>query len=203
MRALEKAAQMIRISDDRRKEKNERVRSTHSLAAMLGKIRELYGQWGIKVPVMPQDSHRVTLRNGAKIETFKRLPLFRLLRIKRSEVFFREAVVLQEGVIGVGRRKEQPLFPVQEAASQESHVEKGEGRPQGQCGPQKGSLGLLDFESRQPAVALHSNQVIGDGSVRVVLQRVLEISGRSVHQNLFMDGTLLEAPDLFLKRRRQ
>ena len=58
--ALEKAAQMIRISDDRRKEKNERVRSTHSLAAMLGKIRELYGQWGIKVPVMPQDSHRVT-----------------------------------------------------------------------------------------------------------------------------------------------
>jgi len=58
--ALEKAGQMIRISDDRRKEKNERVRSTHSLEAMLGKIRELYGQWGIEVPVMPQDSHRVT-----------------------------------------------------------------------------------------------------------------------------------------------
>jgi glycosyltransferase involved in cell wall biosynthesis len=58
--ALEKAGQMIRISDDRRKEKNERVRSTHSLEAMLGKIRELYGQWGIGAPAVPQDSHGVT-----------------------------------------------------------------------------------------------------------------------------------------------
>jgi glycosyltransferase involved in cell wall biosynthesis len=58
--ALEKAGQMIRISDDRRKEKNERVRSTHSLESMLGRIQELYGQRGIEVPVMPQDAYRVT-----------------------------------------------------------------------------------------------------------------------------------------------
>jgi len=58
--ALKAVIQMIRVPDDRRKEKNERVKSTHSLEAMLGKIRELYGQWGIEVPVMPQDSHRVT-----------------------------------------------------------------------------------------------------------------------------------------------
>jgi glycosyltransferase involved in cell wall biosynthesis len=55
--ALEKAVQMIKISDERRKEKNVRVRSMHSLEAMLGKIRDLYRQWGIGAPVMPQDSH--------------------------------------------------------------------------------------------------------------------------------------------------
>jgi hypothetical protein len=32
-----------------------------------------------------------------------------------------------------------------------------------------------------------------------VLQRVLEISGRSVHQNFFMDGTLLETPGSLLE----
>jgi glycosyltransferase involved in cell wall biosynthesis len=55
--AVENALLMIRVSDHRRKEKNERVKSRHSIEAMLGKIRELYGQWGIGAPVMPQDSH--------------------------------------------------------------------------------------------------------------------------------------------------
>jgi glycosyltransferase involved in cell wall biosynthesis len=54
--ALEKARQMIQVPDHRRKEKNEWVKSRHSIEAMLGKIRELYGQWGIGAPVMPQDS---------------------------------------------------------------------------------------------------------------------------------------------------
>ena len=57
--ALEKALLMIRVPDHRRKEKNEWVKSKHSLEAMLGKIRELYGQWGIGAPVMPQDSDGV------------------------------------------------------------------------------------------------------------------------------------------------
>jgi glycosyltransferase involved in cell wall biosynthesis len=57
--ALEKALLMIRVPDHRRKEKNEWVKSKHSLEAMLGKIRELYGQWGIGSPVMPQDSDGV------------------------------------------------------------------------------------------------------------------------------------------------
>jgi len=54
--ALEKALPMIRVPDHRRNEKNEWVKSRHSIEAMLGKIRELYGQWGIGAPVMPQDS---------------------------------------------------------------------------------------------------------------------------------------------------
>ena len=54
--ALEKALLMIRVPDHRRKEKNEWVKSKHSMEAMLGKIRELYGQWGIGEPVTPQDS---------------------------------------------------------------------------------------------------------------------------------------------------
>jgi glycosyltransferase involved in cell wall biosynthesis len=54
--ALEKARQMIQVPDHRRKEKNEWAKSRHSIEAMLGKIRELYGQWGIGAPVMPQDS---------------------------------------------------------------------------------------------------------------------------------------------------
>jgi len=54
--AVENALLMIRVSDHRRKEKNERVKSKHSIEAMLGKIRELYGQWGIGAPVMPQGS---------------------------------------------------------------------------------------------------------------------------------------------------
>jgi glycosyltransferase involved in cell wall biosynthesis len=55
--ALEKALLMIRIPDHRRREKNDRVKSTHSLEVMLGKIRELYEQWGIGIPVVSQDSH--------------------------------------------------------------------------------------------------------------------------------------------------
>jgi len=58
--ALKTAIRMIRVSEDRRKEKNERVRSRHSLEAMLGKIRELYGQWGIGEPVLSGESHGVT-----------------------------------------------------------------------------------------------------------------------------------------------
>jgi glycosyltransferase involved in cell wall biosynthesis len=62
--ALEKAVQMIKISDERRKEKNVRVRSMHSLEAMLAKIRDLYRQWGIGAPVMPQDSHGLPREEG-------------------------------------------------------------------------------------------------------------------------------------------
>jgi glycosyltransferase involved in cell wall biosynthesis len=51
--ALERAGEVIRVPDDRRREKNEKVRSTHSLEAMLGKIRELYTQWGIGLPGVP------------------------------------------------------------------------------------------------------------------------------------------------------
>ena len=58
--ALEKAGQRIRIPDDRRKEKNDWVRSTHSLEAMLGKIRKLYAQRGVGDPGAPQDPHGVT-----------------------------------------------------------------------------------------------------------------------------------------------
>ena len=54
--ALEKAVQLVRVPDDIRKEKNERIKAKHSIESMLGKIRELYGQWGIEIPVMPQDS---------------------------------------------------------------------------------------------------------------------------------------------------
>jgi glycosyltransferase involved in cell wall biosynthesis len=55
--ALEKAVQKIRIREDDRKEKNEQVDSAHSLEAMLGKIRQLYVQWGIEAPVISQESH--------------------------------------------------------------------------------------------------------------------------------------------------
>jgi glycosyltransferase involved in cell wall biosynthesis len=58
--ALERASRVIRVPEDRRREKNEKVRSTHSLEAMLEKIRELYGQWGIGAPGVPQDSRGVT-----------------------------------------------------------------------------------------------------------------------------------------------
>jgi glycosyltransferase involved in cell wall biosynthesis len=54
--ALKTAIQTIRVPDDRRREKNERIRSTHSLEAMLGKIQDLYRQWGLGAPVMPRDS---------------------------------------------------------------------------------------------------------------------------------------------------
>jgi glycosyltransferase involved in cell wall biosynthesis len=54
--ALETAIQTIRVPENRRREKNERIRSTHSLEAMLGKIQDLYRQWGISAPVMPRDS---------------------------------------------------------------------------------------------------------------------------------------------------
>jgi len=57
--ALEKAVRLVRVPDDRRKEKNERVKAKHSIESMLGKIRELYGQWGIRTPRMPQNSHGV------------------------------------------------------------------------------------------------------------------------------------------------
>jgi len=57
--ALERAVPMTRVPENRRKQKNERIHSAHSLEAMLEKIRELYGQWGVGVPVMPQDSHGV------------------------------------------------------------------------------------------------------------------------------------------------
>ena len=62
--ALEKALQFVRVAVDRRKEKNEWVKSKHSLEAMLGKIRELYGQWGIGVPVVSQESLGVPRRQG-------------------------------------------------------------------------------------------------------------------------------------------
>jgi glycosyltransferase involved in cell wall biosynthesis len=55
--ALEKAVQIVRVPDDRRKEKNERVKSKHSIESMLGQIRELYGQWGIRTRRISQDSH--------------------------------------------------------------------------------------------------------------------------------------------------
>jgi glycosyltransferase involved in cell wall biosynthesis len=57
--ALEKASQLVRVSDDRRKEKNERVKANHSIDSMVGKIRELYGQWGIGTPGALQYSHGV------------------------------------------------------------------------------------------------------------------------------------------------
>jgi len=57
--ALEKASQLVRVSDDRRKEKNERVKTNHSIDSMVGKIRELYGQWGIGTPGALQHSHGV------------------------------------------------------------------------------------------------------------------------------------------------
>jgi glycosyltransferase involved in cell wall biosynthesis len=62
--ALEKASQIVRVSDDRRKEKNERVKANHSIDSMVGKIRELYGQWGIEIPVMPQDSQGTPYCDG-------------------------------------------------------------------------------------------------------------------------------------------
>lgn len=55
--ALEKALQIARVPEDRRKYKNDWINSEHSLESMLEKIRELYGQSGIGVPVMSQDSH--------------------------------------------------------------------------------------------------------------------------------------------------
>jgi glycosyltransferase involved in cell wall biosynthesis len=57
--ALKAAIPMVRAPEDRRKDKNERVRSRHSLDAMLGKIRELYGQRGIGAPAVPKDSDGV------------------------------------------------------------------------------------------------------------------------------------------------
>jgi glycosyltransferase involved in cell wall biosynthesis len=57
--ALKTAIPMVRAPEDRRKDKNERVRSMHSLDAMLRKIRELYGQRGIGAPAVPQDSNGV------------------------------------------------------------------------------------------------------------------------------------------------
>jgi len=51
--ALRTAIRMTRVPDDRRIEKNERIKSMHSLEAMLGKIRELYGEWGIGEPILP------------------------------------------------------------------------------------------------------------------------------------------------------
>jgi glycosyltransferase involved in cell wall biosynthesis len=62
--ALGKALQIVRVPVDRRKEKNEWVKSKHSLEAMLGEIRELYRQWGIGVPVVTQDSLGVPRRQG-------------------------------------------------------------------------------------------------------------------------------------------
>jgi hypothetical protein len=55
--ALEKALQIARVPEDRRKYKNDWINSEHSLESMLERIRELYGQSGIGVPVMSQDSH--------------------------------------------------------------------------------------------------------------------------------------------------
>ena len=57
--AIEKASQLVRVSDDRRKAKNERVKTNHSIDSMVGKIRELYGQWGIGTPGALQHSHGV------------------------------------------------------------------------------------------------------------------------------------------------
>jgi len=57
--ALEKALEMTKIPEHRRKEKNEWIKSKHSIEAMLGRVQELYGQWGIGEPVLPQDSHGV------------------------------------------------------------------------------------------------------------------------------------------------
>ena len=54
--ALTTAVRMIRVPDDTRKEKNERVKAKHSIESMVGKIRELYGQWGIGAPGVPQNS---------------------------------------------------------------------------------------------------------------------------------------------------
>jgi glycosyltransferase involved in cell wall biosynthesis len=54
---LEKALVKMPVPDDRRKEKNEWVKSRHSLEPMLGTIRELYGQWGIRPPGMPREAH--------------------------------------------------------------------------------------------------------------------------------------------------
>jgi glycosyltransferase involved in cell wall biosynthesis len=44
---LEKALVKMTVTDDRRKQKNEWVKSRHSLEAMLRTLQELYGQWGI------------------------------------------------------------------------------------------------------------------------------------------------------------
>jgi glycosyltransferase involved in cell wall biosynthesis len=57
--SLKTAIRMIRVPENRRQERHERVRATHSLEGMLEKLRELYGQWGIGVPAMPQDGHGV------------------------------------------------------------------------------------------------------------------------------------------------
>jgi glycosyltransferase involved in cell wall biosynthesis len=54
---LTAAIEMIRAPEERRKEKNGQIQSRHSLEAMLGKIRDLYGQWGIGEPALPEASH--------------------------------------------------------------------------------------------------------------------------------------------------
>jgi len=64
---------------------------------------------------------------------------------------------------------------------------------------QRGGPWLLDFESRQPAVSPPFESVICHGSVRVVLQRVLEISGGPFDHNLFMHRTILETAGSFLE----
>ena len=51
--ALRTAIRMIRVPDNRRIEMHERIKSMHSLEAMLGKILKLYGQWGIGEPIFP------------------------------------------------------------------------------------------------------------------------------------------------------
>jgi len=114
--ALTTAVRMIRVPDDTRKEKNERVKAKHSIESMVGKIRELYGQWGIGAPGCASEFPRcspyeMTLEN----ELFRRFLFLTLLGISRIRIFFREPVVLQKGVIGVGRCEEQALFPIQEA----------------------------------------------------------------------------------------
>jgi glycosyltransferase involved in cell wall biosynthesis len=55
---LEEALVKIPVPDDRRKQKNEWVKSRYSLEAMLGTLRELYAQWGIGPPGIPREAHR-------------------------------------------------------------------------------------------------------------------------------------------------
>ena len=55
---LEKALVKMTVPDDRRKQKNEWVKSRYSLEAMLRTLRELYAQWGIGPPGIPREAHR-------------------------------------------------------------------------------------------------------------------------------------------------
>jgi glycosyltransferase involved in cell wall biosynthesis len=61
---LEEALLKIPVPDDRRKKKNEWVRSRHSLEAMLGTIRELYGNWGIGPPGVAQKAYGASCEEG-------------------------------------------------------------------------------------------------------------------------------------------